>query len=405
MERGLSSTKVRPASAEDAPPQAGKQTRSEAGGLSGDESPERKDSPDASTERMGDWDPESLLGAMGLQDEASASDGASGESGESLQLKSSLAGYAAQEAGGDGEQPQQLGSQGLTGTPGALPHQERIQQSFGGHDVSGVRSFVGGPAASATESLGAQAYAMGDSVAFREEPDLHTAAHEAAHVVQQRAGVQLKGGMGKAGDEYEQHADAVADRVVRGESAEALLSQKAGPSPRGAQGDSTAPVQASFISFVVKMGAKKSAKALLEKFIREQIKGKIAKIAIKKYSQRFAKEAQDILDMLDDPWWATAIGFIPIVGDVFDLARVPKKIQNAIKAADRLETKVKHILHIQGRRASELLPATLQRSESYAAELAEKTYAELVQLSGSNHRAAQMKKLIENEPRLMEKLK
>jgi Domain of unknown function (DUF4157) len=322
-----------------------------------------------------------------------------------LQLKSSGAEHAAWGSSEDKEQPQQVASHGLTGAPGALPHQERIQQSFGAHDVSGIRSFVGGPAVSATESLGAQAYAMGDSVAFREEPDLHTAAHEAAHVVQQRAGVQLKGGMGKAGDEYEQHADAVADRVVRGESAEALLSQKAGPSPRGAQGDSTAPVQASFISFVVKMGAKKSAKALLEKFIREQIKGKIAKIAIKKYSQRFAKEAQDILDMLDDPWWATAIGFIPIVGDVFDLARVPKKIQNAIKAADRLETKVKHILHIQGRRASELLPATLQRSESYAAELAEKTYAELVQLSGSNHRAAQMKKLIENEPRLMEKLK
>lgn len=155
MERGLASTKVRSGSAEDAPPQAGKQTRSEAGGSRGDESPERKDSPDSSAERMDDWDPESLLGAMGLQDEALTSDGASGESGESLQLKSSLDGYAAQEAGGDRDQPQQLGSQGLTGTPGALPHQERIQQSFGGHDVSGIRSFVGGPAASATESLGA----------------------------------------------------------------------------------------------------------------------------------------------------------------------------------------------------------------------------------------------------------
>ncbi len=52
---------------------------------------------------------------------------------------------------------------------------------------------------------------------------LHTAAHEAAHVVQQRAGVHLKGGLGEAGDAYEQHADAVADAVVRGESAEGLL--------------------------------------------------------------------------------------------------------------------------------------------------------------------------------------
>lgn len=71
--------------------------------------------------------------------------------------------------------------------------------------------------------MGARAYAMGNHVAFGIQPDLHTAAHEAAHVVQQRAGVSLSGGVGQAGDAYERHADAVDDRVVAGESAEALL--------------------------------------------------------------------------------------------------------------------------------------------------------------------------------------
>jgi hypothetical protein len=47
--------------------------------------------------------------------------------------------------------------------------------------------------------------------------------------------VQLKGGVGEVGDEYERHADEVADRVVRGESAEALLDGMAGaPGPGGA---------------------------------------------------------------------------------------------------------------------------------------------------------------------------
>src|SRR6185295_5830943 len=41
-------------------------------------------------------------------------------------------------------------------------------------------------------------------------------------------GVQLKGGVGQAGDAYERHADAVADKVVAGESAEPLLSTMAG---------------------------------------------------------------------------------------------------------------------------------------------------------------------------------
>ncbi len=54
-------------------------------------------------------------------------------------------------------------------------------------------------------------------------PVQQRAAHEAAHVVQQRRGVQLRDGVGQASDAYEQQADAVADAVVAGESAEALL--------------------------------------------------------------------------------------------------------------------------------------------------------------------------------------
>src|SRR5262249_54841070 len=72
-------------------------------------------------------------------------------------------------------------------------------------------------------------YATGRDVAFAGAPDLHTAAHEAAHVVQQRGTVQLKGGIGEAGDSYERHADAVADRVVQGAPAGDLLDQVASP--------------------------------------------------------------------------------------------------------------------------------------------------------------------------------
>jgi cell wall-associated NlpC family hydrolase len=82
--------------------------------------------------------------------------------------------------------------------------------------------------------MGASAYATGNSVAFAKTPDLHIAAHEAAHVVQQRGGVQLKGGVGTVGDPYERHADAVADLVVQGKSAEGLLGQMTSASSDGA---------------------------------------------------------------------------------------------------------------------------------------------------------------------------
>jgi len=126
---------------------------------------------------------------------------------------------------------QRHAADGVAGTGTSLPHQDAIQSSFGHHDIGGVQAHVGGPAAGAAAAMGAEAYATGNQVAFTSAPDLHLAAHEAAHVVQQRSGVQLKGGIGTVGDAYEQHADAVADAVVRGESAAAILDQAPSGSP------------------------------------------------------------------------------------------------------------------------------------------------------------------------------
>jgi hypothetical protein len=123
---------------------------------------------------------------------------------------------------------------GVSGPATPLPYADTIQASFGPeHDVSSIRAHVNGPAAAATAQIGAEAYATGNRVAFGGAPSLHTAAHEAAHVMQQRSGVQLLGGVGVAGDAHEQNADAVADRVVAGQSAVDLL-------PRGGNGGSSA---------------------------------------------------------------------------------------------------------------------------------------------------------------------
>lgn len=121
---------------------------------------------------------------------------------------------------GGGADVAAIAQQGVAGAGQALPHSPQIQALFGRHDVSGIQAHVGGAAAEASQQIGASAYATGSAVAFREAPDLHTAAHEAAHVVQQRAGVHLKSGVGEANDAYERHADAVADRVVAGQSVE-----------------------------------------------------------------------------------------------------------------------------------------------------------------------------------------
>jgi uncharacterized protein DUF4157 len=122
----------------------------------------------------------------------------------------------------------EIAGRGVSGAGAPLPHLDRIQASFGHHDVTSVQAHHGAVASTAAYQLGATAYAFGSSVAFGSAPDLHTAAHEAAHVVQQRGGVQLKGGIDQPGDPYERHADAVADAVVAGRPADHLLDQVAG---------------------------------------------------------------------------------------------------------------------------------------------------------------------------------
>ena len=98
---------------------------------------------------------------------------------------------------------------GIASGGGAMPFASQIQQSFGGHDIGHVQAHTGSAAVQASAAMGAEAYATGDHVAFGKSPDLHTAAHEAAHVVQQSAGVSLSGGVGQVGDAYENHADRV----------------------------------------------------------------------------------------------------------------------------------------------------------------------------------------------------
>ncbi len=146
-----------------------------------------------------------------------------------------------------------------TGGPaGRLPWFDRIQASFGRHDISGIRAHTGLSARQVLGGAGIKGLTRGTDVALADS-DLHTAAHEAAHVVQQQAGVHLAGGVGQAGDRYERHADAVADAVVRGESAEPMLDAVDGGRPLAAE-PGASPVQFK-IGFEFEMGGVWSARA------------------------------------------------------------------------------------------------------------------------------------------------
>lgn len=141
-----------------------------------------------------------------------------------------LAAWRSSLARGDDTSPHEHAARGVHGPGARLPHLGELQPLFGEHDLAGVSAHLGERARMACEATGAAAYASGDRVAFADaSPSLHTVAHEAAHVLQQRAGVRLAGDLGAAGDPYERHADRVADAVVRGRPVAAMFPASVAP--------------------------------------------------------------------------------------------------------------------------------------------------------------------------------
>ena len=139
----------------------------------------------------------------------------------------------------DKDQVHTAAASGISTPASGLPHADQIQRAFGRHDISGVRAHTGPGALASAREMGARAYATGDHVVLGEGADLHTTAHEAAHIIQQRNGIQPRDGVGEVGDAHERQADEVASLVVQGKSAESVLGDHATAS----SGSTTGAVQ------------------------------------------------------------------------------------------------------------------------------------------------------------------
>jgi hypothetical protein len=113
------------------------------------------------------------------------------------------------------------------GGGGGVPHQEQMEAAFG-QDFSFVQAYTG--QRDAMDSIGASAATRGNTVAFADEaPIPWLVAHELTHVVQQeKAGggdVAAKATVAPVESAAEREADAVADRVARGEPAGEITAQ------------------------------------------------------------------------------------------------------------------------------------------------------------------------------------
>ncbi|MGN6108114.1 MAG: eCIS core domain-containing protein [Kofleriaceae bacterium] len=115
-----------------------------------------------------------------------------------------------------------VAERGFRGPAQPLPFRGRIEAALG-RDLSGIRAYIGGPAASASEQLQAHAFTAGSRIAFREPPNVALATHEAVHALQHGSGAPTTSGVSRPGDASERAAEAIASRVASGGAAAGLL--------------------------------------------------------------------------------------------------------------------------------------------------------------------------------------
>ena len=108
------------------------------------------------------------------------------------------------------------------------------------------------------------------------------------------------------------------------------------PVSEGSEARSSELSQQSLASWLITKGAKRIAKKEIKEAIELRIKRVLEDYKYDPEAKRMIEEADSILNALEDPWWVTAIGFIPVVGDVVDLSRTPYKIREALQKADVL---------------------------------------------------------------------
>jgi hypothetical protein len=132
-----------------------------------------------------------------------------------------------------------------TGRPLDAETRRALEPRFG-FDFSKIRTHTDGAARRSAAALQARAFTTGNDIVFAAaQPSPWLLAHELAHVSQQR-GTLTRSVAGMAGDAHERHADAVADTIMRGGSATALLRQAPSSPPalqRAPEDEANSPTQ------------------------------------------------------------------------------------------------------------------------------------------------------------------
>ena len=108
------------------------------------------------------------------------------------------------------------------------------------------------------------------------------------------------------------------------------------------------------ISIILKQAAKVGLKKALKEYIKSTIKAKIKdyvgkKVLSKAFAKQLAKDADDVISLLDSEWWEFAIELVPIAGDAYGAVSLGKKGKAAWDKISAIEKRLERVAQWTGR--------------------------------------------------------
>ena len=92
-------------------------------------------------------------------------------------------------------------------------------------------------------------------------------------------------------------------------------------------------------SVLIKYAAKKGVQTGIKTFVKRNIQHRLQNYMSKNMLKQFAKDADDVISILDNSWWETALELIPVAGDIYGSAKFVNKLRKVYDKLQDLENK------------------------------------------------------------------
>ena len=93
------------------------------------------------------------------------------------------------------------------------------------------------------------------------------------------------------------------------------------------------------LSALIKFAAKQGVKTGIKSYIKNNIEHRLKNYMSKNMLKQFAKDADDVMGVLDNSWWENALELVPVVGDIYGGSKFVKQIKTVYDKLQDLENK------------------------------------------------------------------